>query len=377
MSVHTQIKLVERYKRLSGGSTHSSPGSRSTGPGGGKAGTAVVRRASVEKNTFRKTKEDAYQEELARRRRAAQAEVRHQNTLESFRGIGAAPVLLVDGYNVCACDEGETFSDMKQAFMAGDLETAQRLLINDLETLAAHKGYRVICVFDADRTARASNGLDQASKTTGGVWVVFSVTNDADSWIEAASLVELKGESSLAGVLRKTRDATGGKGPSGESQRLASREDDGVETVQNAGLKIENSNPLKLSTPKSRTVYVATSDGALSSVVRGNGAYAVSAGSLIEELRAAQATETEILRELAVKARWGGEKRGAAMRITNQTTADALMELYKNAPNTSAVVKFGSQTGAGFAGRPKKGKKNKPGKEPVSGEQGTETGELE
>ena len=172
--------------------------------------------------------------------------------------------------------------------------------------------------------------------------MVFSVTNDADSWIEAASLVELKGESSLAGVLRKTRDATGGKGPSGESQRLASREDDGVETVQNAGLKIENSTPLKLSTPKSRTVYVATSDGALSSVVRGNGAYAVSAGSLIEELRAAQATETEILRELAVKARWGGEKRGAAMRITNQTTADALMELYKNAPNTSAVVKFGS-----------------------------------
>jgi hypothetical protein len=161
MSVHTQIKLVERYKRLSGGSTHSSPGSRSTGPGGGKAGTAVVRRASVEKNTFRKTKDDAYQEELARRRRAAQAEVRHQNTLESFGGIGAAPVLLVDGYNVCACDEGETFSDMKQAFMAGDLETAQRLLINDLETLAAHKGYRVICVFDADRTARASNGLDQ------------------------------------------------------------------------------------------------------------------------------------------------------------------------------------------------------------------------
>ena len=105
-------------------------------------------------------------------------------------------------------------------------------------------------------------------------------------------------------------------------------------------------------------MYVATSDNALSSVVRGNGAYAVSAGSLVEELTRARRDETEILRELSVKARWGGEKRGLAMVTKDASTADKLMEMYKAAPNTSAVEKFGSRTG-GFSSKPKKGKKNK------------------
>ena len=56
-------------------------------------------------------------------------------------------------------------------------------------------------------------------------------------------------------------------------------------------------------------VYVATSDNALSSVVRCNGAYVISAKSLIEEMSRAREDEKEILRELAVKAKWGGETR--------------------------------------------------------------------
>ena len=85
---------------------------------------------------------------------------------------------------------------------------------------------------------------------------------------------------------------------------------------------------------------------------------AVSAGSLVEELTRARRDETEILRELSVKARWGGEKRGLAMVAKDASTADKLMEMYKSAPNTSAVEKFGSRTG-GFSSKPKKGKKNK------------------
>jgi predicted RNA-binding protein with PIN domain len=355
MSVHTQIKLVERYKSLSGGA-----GAKTTaGPKGGSA----VNKATVEKSTFRKTKDDAYQEELARRRAAKQAEARHMETLKSFKGgNGAPPTLIVDGYNVCGCDEGEKAGlGMKEAFMAGDLETAQKRLVDELDTLGAHKGYRIVCVFDADRTAGdrggGSGGLDAAWKTKAGTWVVFSVTNDADSWIERASIEELKGESSVDKVLRKTRQANAGRVAS-ETERFANRDDE--RNVASAG---DASGDVFVSAEasakkNSRLVYVATSDNALSSVVRGNGAYAVSAGSLVEELTRARSDETEILRELAVKARWGGEKRGLAMVTKDASTADKLMEMYKAAPNTTAVEKFGSRTG-GFSSKPRKGKKNK------------------
>ena len=165
-----------------------------------------------------------------------------------------------------------------------------------------------MCVFDADRTAGdrggGSGGLDAASKTNAGTWVVFSVTNDADSWIERASIEELKGLSSVDKVVRKTRQANAGRVAS-ETERFANRDDE--RNVASAG---DASGDVFVSAEasakkNSRLVYVATSDNALSSVVRGNGAYAVSAGSLVEELTRARSDETEILRELAVKARWG------------------------------------------------------------------------
>jgi len=358
MSVHTQIKLVERYKSLSGGAKATKT---TTGP---KGGSAVNNKGTVEKTGFRKTKDDAYQEELARRRAAKQAEARHLETLKSFRGAGAPPTLIVDGYNVCGCDEGEKAGlGLKEAFMAGDLETAQRRLVDELDTLGAHKGYRIVCVFDADRTANdrggGSGGLDAASRTEAGTWVVFSVTNDADSWIERASIEELAGESSVDAVLRKTRQANGGRVAS-ETQRAANRDEFGAGAGDASGdARASEANGGECPrSAVSRTVYVATSDNALSSVVRGNGAYAVSAGSLVEELTRARRDETEILRELSVKARWGGEKRGLAMVAKDASTADKLMEMYKAAPNTSAVEKFGSRTG-GFSSKPKKGKKNK------------------
>ena len=357
MSVHTQIKLVERYKSLSGGAKTTKT---TTGPKGGPKG------GTVEKTGFRKTKDDAYQEELARRRAAKQAEARHLETLKSFRGAGAPPTLIVDGYNVCGCDEGEKAGlGLREAFMAGDLETAQRRLVNELDTLGAHKGYRIVCVFDADRTANrrggGGGGLDAASRTEAGTWVVFSVTNDADSWIERASIEELAGVSSVDAVLRKTRQANGGRVAS-ETERAANRDDafgaGAGDAGDASGDVLARRRTAGLDAVKTRAVYVATSDNALSSVVRGNGAYAVSAGSLVEELTRARRDETEILRELSVKARWGGEKRGLAMVTKDASTADKLMEMYKAAPNTSAVEKFGSRTG-GFSSKPKKGKKNK------------------
>ena len=347
MSVHTQIKLVERYKSLSGGA-----GAKTTTKT--KGGSAVNNKGTVEKSAFRKTKDDAYQEELARRRAAKRAEARHLETLKSFRGVGAPPTLIVDGYNVCGCDEGAKAGlGLKEAFAAGDLETARARLVDELDTLGAHKGYRIVCVFDADRTASergggSSRAIDAAERAKGGTWVVFSVTNDADSWIERASIEELAGESSVDAVLRKTRQANGGRVAS-ETLRAANRDEFGAGAGDASG---------DARSAVSRTVYVATSDNALSSVVRGNGAYAVSAGSLVEELTRARRDETEILRELSVKARWGGEKRGLAMVAKDASTADKLMEMYKSAPNTSAVEKFGSRTG-GFSSKPKKGKKNK------------------
>ena len=180
--MHTQIKLVERYKSLSGGA-----GAKTTTKT--KGGSAVNNKGTVEKSAFRKTKDDAYQEELARRRAAKRAEARHLETLKSFRGVGAPPTLIVDGYNVCGCDEGAKAGlGLKEAFAAGDLETARARLVDELDTLGAHKGYRIVCVFDADRTASergggSSRAIDAAERAKGGTWVVFSVTNDADSWI--------------------------------------------------------------------------------------------------------------------------------------------------------------------------------------------------
>jgi hypothetical protein len=180
------------------------------------------------------------------------------------------------------------------------------------------------------------------------VWVVFSVGNDADSWIERASLEELKGDCSVEKVLKRARHAKSGIGGA------IRRSDTGVGSGGGSeeGCVVAESG--------SRVVYVATSDNALSSVVRCNGAYAVSSGSLIEELTRARTAETEILRDLAVKAKWGGDKRGNSMVTRDAETAEKLMALYLAAPNAS-TAKFGSLTG-GFSSKPKKGKKNKVGR---------------
>ena len=210
MTVHTQIKLVERYKSLtSGGSGGGS------GPGGGKGG-AAAKPATVEKTGFRRVKDDAYQEELARRRAAKQAEARHLQNLKAFGGRGKPPVLIVDGYNICGCDEGAAAGlPLKDAFLSGDLETAQRRLVDELDNLAAHKGYRVLVVFDADRAVNTGGptkrrGRTRASGSSSASRTTPTRGSNARRWRNS-------GDSSVDEVLRR-EDADSGR-PTGRRRR--------------------------------------------------------------------------------------------------------------------------------------------------------------
>jgi len=72
LSVGRQIRLIEKFK---------SAGSPQGGGGGGNSG-GLTKPATIDRVGFRKTKDDAYNEELARRRAAKQAEARHLDNLK-------------------------------------------------------------------------------------------------------------------------------------------------------------------------------------------------------------------------------------------------------------------------------------------------------
>ena len=136
------------------------------------------------------------------------------------------------------------------------MERARRELVEELENLAAHKGYRVVVVFDADRRDGAT---DAATKTKSGVWEVYSVSNDADSWIERASIEELSGRSSVEKVLNEARRTSSGRVAlsSMDESDAAGSADDGDENTPGSTFAAAKAK---------RLVYVATSDVALSTV---------------------------------------------------------------------------------------------------------------
>ena len=146
LSVQTQIKLVEQYRSLkgkSGAAQRLAPGKTSTHP------------QSLERSGYRKVKEDArYQEELAQRKAAKRAEA-HTKTLDSSR-----PTILVDGYNICGCAEGNDVAvQLKQLFQAGDLQAAQKYLIEELENFSRPPRVHIRCAFDADRAQTKENQI--------------------------------------------------------------------------------------------------------------------------------------------------------------------------------------------------------------------------
>ena len=122
ISVNRQIKLVERFKSLNNG---GGGGGTSGGPRPGKGAVLNKNSQAPERTSFRKVKDNTYQEELARRRAEKQKEAHYLSTLNIYGGGGVPPLLLVDGYNVCGVEQGG-IEGLRALFMAGDLDACQR-----------------------------------------------------------------------------------------------------------------------------------------------------------------------------------------------------------------------------------------------------------
>ena len=61
-------------------------------------------------------------------------------------------------------------------FIEADLYNAQKYLVQEFDNLAIYKGYRIVCVFDADRAS--TSGTDKAEMTESGVWVVSLIKDE-------------------------------------------------------------------------------------------------------------------------------------------------------------------------------------------------------
>ncbi|KAK9217101.1 hypothetical protein WN943_005726 [Citrus x changshan-huyou] len=86
----------------------------------------------------------------------------------------AVPVLLVDGYNVCAY-----WPTLKKHFIKGRLDVARQKLIEELVEFSMIREVKVVAVFDA-----LMSGLPTHKEEFIGVDVVFSGETCADAWIE-------------------------------------------------------------------------------------------------------------------------------------------------------------------------------------------------
>lgn len=264
MSVSSQIRMVRRTREAE----EATSGGASTS---GRVGKPIDGAA------FRPERDRAYEAELQRRRAEARAEARNVGGLERYAGGGAAPLLLIDGYNVCGLDEGGLV-DANEAFKRGDMDAARVALTKEVVDFKSFSGYRVALVWDADRTKDKDDDEVEGDLETDGFQVIYSVKNDADSWIEARVAEELKVD-------------------------------------------------------KNRTVYVATSDGALSSVARGSGAYVITSKAFVEEIRRATAEEKEILQDVAISARWNSSKKLSKVGVKGDDVKRKLLEMYKTAPS--------------------------------------------
>ncbi|CEF97252.1 Protein of unknown function DUF901 [Ostreococcus tauri] len=272
VSVSTQIRMVRRTReRESGGAG-----------GGGGAGTRGRTTDKAEGAAFRPARDGAYEAELRRRRGEARAEARRVGELEAYGGVGTAPVLLIDGYNVCGLGE-DGVEAASEAFAKGDMDAARVALTNAVVDFKSFSGYRVVLVWDADRTKDKDEDEIEGDLDADGFQVVYSVKNDADSWIEA---------------------------------RVAKEKE----------------------IDENKAVYVATSDGALSSIARGSGAYVITAKAFVEELRRATSEEREILEDVAIAARWNSSKKMSKIGVKGDDVKRKLLEMYKTAPSMELPV---------------------------------------
>jgi predicted RNA-binding protein with PIN domain len=281
MSVATQIKLVERFKSLSGGD--GSNANARANAGRGTSGTSAKPIEGGRRKGADGTRDRTYEAELARRRAEKKREARLRSELERFSGGGEPPLLLVDGYNVCGLEGADGVEEANAAFRRGDMDAARVALTKEVMDFKSFSGYAVALVWDADRNRDKDEDEIEGDLDVDGFMTVYSVKNDADSWIEARVAQEI-----------------------------------GADKKSN------------------RVVYVATSDNALSSIARGTGAYVVTAKAFVEELRKASQGEKEILQEMAIAARWNSSKKMSNVGVRDDDVKRKLLEMYKTAPNMEA-----------------------------------------
>lgn len=143
------------------------------------------------------------------------------------------PALLVDGYNVCG-----QWKKLKKKILAGDLEDARDGLERELTEYSHIRGLQIVVVWDAGK----SGGKGLARETTHlGLDIVFCGGSTADEFIEAE-----------------------------------------VPRLREAGAK---------------EIWVATSDHQQQIVAGGNGAYIMSGGKLVSEIKKAKANADLRLKE--------------------------------------------------------------------------------
>ena len=280
MSVATQIELVERFKSLRGGDGGSNANANARR---GTRGTSAKPIEGARQNGAGGARDRAYEAELARRRAEKKREARLRGELERFSGGGEAPLLLVDGYNVCGLEGADGVEEANAAFRRGDMDAARVALTKEVKDFKSFSGYAVALVWDADRNRDKVEDEIEGDLDVDGFMTVYSVKNDADSWIEARVAQEF-------GTDKKS----------------------------------------------DRTVYVATSDNALSLIASGTGAYVLTAKAFVEELRKATQGEKEILEEMAIAARWNSSKKMSNVGVRDDDVKRKLLEMYKTAPNMEA-----------------------------------------
>lgn len=143
------------------------------------------------------------------------------------------PALLVDGYNVCG-----QWKKLKKKILAGDLEDAREGLEKELVDYSHIRGIQVVVVWDAGKSGSKGTARETTSL---GLEVVFIGDSTADEFIEAE-----------------------------------------VPKLREEGTK---------------EIWVATSDHQQQIVAGGNGAYIMSGGKLVSEIKKAKANADLSLKE--------------------------------------------------------------------------------
>jgi len=331
MSVHTQIKLVDRWRKAS---TEASSSQLTSLNGAAKANKSTT---STTQTTVKKTSgnpaNDAYQAELKRRRvLAAEKRKKEREVYARKMALDANDASLgaffdassskktkcfVDGYNVCGVPDeddqrmrvggaksgsGGGIPHLRRRFLVeGDLDGARKILEEKVKAFAISRNMECVIVWDnnnyhtnnssnnSSSNSNISNALsekERAEDIGDGVTVVFTGNGQlADGYIE-----------------RETK--------------LLAEDKDG------------------------KNVYVVTSDNAVRMAVSSANAQVIDSGNFCREIRDAERDEDAILRELALDARWGGGAKQNKASIGASVLGDAsarekMMKLRETARNSS------------------------------------------